>query len=299
MQLNSIHLLLTYQCTYECDHCFVWSSPHAKGTMTLAFAKDAVRQAFELGGIDNIYLEGGEPFLYYPIMLEVTKYARTFGLDVGIVSNGFFGTSVADAIEWLRPLKEISVSPIFISNDQYHSGDSNQSSPAGHAIEAARQLGIDTNTICIDPPSSIEDDQNPGEAIIGGGVRFRGRAVQKVQSGDLPKQNWDTFTACPDEDFVNIKRLHLDSYGNLYPCQGVVVGNLVNNSLAEIVEQYDPSSHPIIAPILNGGPAELVRRFDLPLRNQYLDACHLCYLARKILLEQFPEYLAPAQVYGE
>ena len=32
--LDGIHFLVTYRCTYACDHCFVWSSPDAEGTMT-------------------------------------------------------------------------------------------------------------------------------------------------------------------------------------------------------------------------------------------------------------------------
>lgn len=35
MTLRGLHLLLTYQCNLECDHCFVWGSPWQAGTMTL------------------------------------------------------------------------------------------------------------------------------------------------------------------------------------------------------------------------------------------------------------------------
>ena len=35
MKLSGLHLLLTYQCTFECDHCFVWGSPWQTGTLTL------------------------------------------------------------------------------------------------------------------------------------------------------------------------------------------------------------------------------------------------------------------------
>ena len=31
MKLTGLHLLLTYQCVLECDHCFVWGSPWQKG----------------------------------------------------------------------------------------------------------------------------------------------------------------------------------------------------------------------------------------------------------------------------
>ena len=48
----------------------------------------------------------------------------------------------------------------------------------------------------------------------------------------------------------------------------------------------------------SGGPAELVRRYDLPHDDAYVDACHLCYEARAALRERFPESLGPPQVYG-
>jgi len=33
--LTGIHILLTYKCTLECDHCFLYSNPRAQGTMTI------------------------------------------------------------------------------------------------------------------------------------------------------------------------------------------------------------------------------------------------------------------------
>jgi hypothetical protein len=63
--------------------------------------------------------------------------------------------------------------------------------------------------------------------------------------------------------------LHLDPFGYLYPCQGVEVGNLKQKSVVEIVQDYDPAAHPIIGPILRGGPAELVRTYDLSPAQVY------------------------------
>ena len=31
-----VHFLLTYQCLYECDHCFLYCGSQADGTITLA-----------------------------------------------------------------------------------------------------------------------------------------------------------------------------------------------------------------------------------------------------------------------
>lgn len=267
--------------------------------MTLAQVKDAVHQASKLGSVNSIYIEGGEPFLYYPIMLALTRYASELGLDVGIVTNCYFATEVEDAVEWLRPLKDAGSIALSVSDDDYHSDADQTETPAKRAQTAAGIVGLDVGSICIEPPREVYDSKIPGEPILGGSVRFRGRAVEKLVNESLPRKSWDKFDMCPDEDFINIGRLHLDAYGNLFPCQGVVVGNLKKHSLSDIVERYDPVSHPVIAPLHRGGPAELVREYNLLLTDQYLDACHLCYLARKMLLNRFPDELAPPQVYGE
>ncbi|MDP8205041.1 MAG: radical SAM protein [Candidatus Electryonea clarkiae] len=300
MRLTGLHLLLTYRCTYECDHCFVFSSPGSEATMTLELIKKAIREAKELGTVEDIYFEGGEPFLYYPVLLAGVKYAKELGFETGIVTNGYFATSIEDAVEWLQPLKEAGLDSLSVSDDDFHGSLDNPDSHPARTQAAAVQLGIDVGAICIEPPKEI-NDKIKGEPIIGGGVRFRGRAIEKLSDDTLPRKKWDTFTECPDEDFESVGRLHLDPYGYLWSCQGLVFGNLNKSSLKEIIENYSLSQHPVFQPLSYGGPAELVRKYDLDLRGDYLDACHLCYLARKELRkkEGFKDFLAPGQVYGE
>ena len=50
--LTGLHLLLTYQCTYECDHCFAWGSPSQTGTMTLDTIEHILGEAEQLGTIE-------------------------------------------------------------------------------------------------------------------------------------------------------------------------------------------------------------------------------------------------------
>ncbi len=119
MKLSGLHLLLTYQCTFECDHCFVWGSPWQTGTMTLENIRHIVREAQDLGTITSIYFEGGEPFLYYATLLAGVRLAKEAGFEVGIVSNGYWATSVDDAIEWLRPFAGL-ISDLSVSSDEYH-----------------------------------------------------------------------------------------------------------------------------------------------------------------------------------
>jgi hypothetical protein len=77
-----------------------------------------------------------------------------------------------------------------------------------------------------------------------------------------------------------------------------VIGNLLQKPLRDIMHSYDADSHPVIGPLLAGGPAELARRYGLDHQPAYADACHLCYHSRKQLRARFSEALAPGQMYG-
>lgn len=69
--------------------------------------------------------------------------------------------------------------------------------------------------------------------------------------------------------------------------------------LSELIKNYKGNAHPIAGPLLEGGPAAMAARYGLELASGHVDACHLCYEARKKLRGKFPEYLGPARVYGE
>jgi MoaA/NifB/PqqE/SkfB family radical SAM enzyme len=298
MSLRGIHFLLSYQCTSECDHCFLWGSPHAKGTMTLAQVREVLQQAKDLGTIDMVYFEGGEPFLFYPIMVEGLREAAAMGFERGIVSNCYWATSVEDAMQWLRPIAEIGVADLSLSSDLFH-GEAMMTEAARNGVEAAKQLGIPEGVITIEPPEGCTAyAQAKGEPITGGQVQFRGRAVATLAEG-VPRRPWTEFTECPDEDFVDLGRVHVDTFGYVHACQGLTIGNLWEQPLKDILASYDPAAHPIIGPLMQGGPVALVERYDLPHEEAYIDACHLCYLTRDSLRARFPQFLAPATVYGE
>jgi hypothetical protein len=92
--------------------------------------------------------------------------------------------------------------------------------------------------------------------------------------------------------------LHVDPFGNVHICHGISLGNLFQRPLREICDSYIPDSHPIIGPLLEYGPTELVKRYGLRHRERYADACHLCCEAYRTLRKRFPEILVPDQMYG-
>lgn len=296
MKLSGLHLLLTYQCNLECDHCFVWGSPWQSGTMTLRNVRQILQQAKEPGTVKWCYFEGGEPFLYYAVLLKGVREAASMGFQVGIVSDGYWATSVEDALEWLRPFTGL-IQNLSVSSDRYHWSEtcSQQAKDAGVAAE---QLGIPLGVISIAQPAATDAASSTGQLPVGEtAVMYRGRAAEKL-AAQAPQWPWEQFTECPHEDLREPGRLHVDPFGNLHICQGISLGNLFQKPLREICETYDPDSHPITGPLLEGGPAELVQRYGLPHEERYADACHLCYESRRALRRRFPEILVPDQMYG-
>jgi MoaA/NifB/PqqE/SkfB family radical SAM enzyme len=293
MKLSGLHILLTYQCIYECEHCFVWGGPRQSGVLTFEQIEQILGQAKE-AGVTSIYFEGGEPFLYYAVLVKGVHRASEMGFSVGIVSNAYWAVSVADAIEWLQPLAG-RIADLTVSSDLYHCEKALGERPQ-NAIAAARWMNIPTGMISIGQPES-EGPQVEGQITDESAVMFRGRAAVAL-APFAPKSPWGQFTECRNEDLREPGRIHVDPLGNLHICQGLIIGNLFERPLKEICEGYDPDMHPVCSLLLEGGPAALVSEYNLPHEARYADACHLCYEARLALRGRFPKRLGPDQMYG-
>lgn len=296
--LRELHLLLTYQCTFECDHCFVWGSPSQSGTMTLAQIRQIYDQGEALGGIEAVSLEGGEPSLYYPTLLEAARLARARGWSVDFITNAYWAVSNEDALLFLRPLAELPLRGMFLSEDAYH-GSTDDPGLTRAAAEAARELGIAVHTITVRPAEqSVDAPHTPrGEPITGGAVHFRGRAADILVEG-VPRRPWRELDSCPHEDLAAPTRVHIDALGYVHLCQGLALGNLWEQPLSELMAAYQPEGHPVCGHLLRGGPAALAEAFGPPHADGYADECHMCYDLRRALRPQMPDLLGPDQMYG-
>jgi hypothetical protein len=297
IRLEGIHFLVTYRCTYACDHCFVWGSPDAEQAMTLAQLTSVIDQAAQLG-VASVYFEGGEPTLAYPIVLAAAKLARERGLDVGVVSNCFWATSLEDAKVWLAPFAELGIADLSLSSYAYFVEDSNEES-LRNAVLAAQGLGIPTSVLEVGAPADISV---PG-ACSGevGEVMYKGRAAVALAPAHASRPP-ESLTTCPHEDFTDPGRAHVGPDGELQVCQGISAGNVFADGLRRVLDAYDPHQRPVVREILAGGPWALAQAAGhTPARSRYADECHLCYEVRAALRAagRHPEVLAPGQCYAE
>lgn len=295
--LTEIHFLLTYRCNFECDHCFLYCGPGTPGTFTIQGVDEVLQEAQKIGTVRTIYFEGGEPTLYYPLLLESIKRAHQYGFEVGIVSNAYGALAEEDALLWLQPLAEAGLTVLSVSDDQFHFGEKAET-PAGIARKVGQKLGLSAFPICIDPPEIVDSPEaEKGASLIAGGAKFRGRAADTL-TGGLPTHPWTKFQECPYEDLISPARVHVDSYGHIHICQGISLGNFWEVPLSRIIAEYTPDQHPICGPLNRRGPAGLIEELQIDPQMEYVDECHACFSTRRDLLDQYPEYLAPRQVYG-
>jgi len=295
--ITGVHFILTYICNFECDHCFLYCSPSSKGTFTINQVKDVLKELKKIGTIEDVCFEGGEPFLFHPLLLECVKLANNEGFRTAIETNTYWATTEEDAELWLRPLKISGLSMLEVSDDSFHHGEEDDNS-AKRAFSAAQKIGMKANQICINTPMIEKNkEQVKGKPIYIGGPKLRGRAAEKLIKG-LSGSSWENFTECPFEDLRNPKRVHIDSFGNVHLCQGLSMGNMWETPLSVLVNNYNPDSHPISGPLLRGGPARLAKEHHVEHEHEYIDACHMCTTICLKLIDKFPQYIAPKQVYG-
>ena len=295
--LTGIHFLLSYTCLYECDDCFLYCSPRSKGTFTLKQIEQVLREAKAIDTVDHICVEGGEPFLFYPLLLETVKMANAMGLKTYIETNCYWATSTDNVHTWLKPLQDAGLTALEVSDDSFHCHDADDN-PAKRAVDEAAKLGLPISTICISKPEvAVDTDQEKGEPIYLGGPKMRGRAVETLVPG-LPRRPYQEFENCPLEDLENPSRVHVDAFGTVHLCQGLSMGNMWDVPLSEMVANWDAMAHPICGPLVRGGPAALAKEHKVEHENTYVDACHCCSALCLKLIDQFPDVLTPKQVYG-
>jgi hypothetical protein len=294
-----IHILITYNCSLRCKHCYVYSDQRAPGKITLSQISHYLNDGRKLPDVNWIYFGGGEPFTQYPLLLKAVQRARKLGYEVGIETNGYFARNQEAGVRFLRPLAEMGIQDIRISNDLLHYKRPNIS-PANHALSAAQQLGIPTTLVYIRTP--IENEiMNPGMVetthTLQPRLMFIGRASDTMIDGRQTYHS-DTFTQCPRQDLASPGRVYIDAYGFVQICPGIAIGNACNEPLDQIINDYQVQEHAIFRPLYTKGPAGLVEATNLTLGVEFVDACHCCYTARKNLIDYYPDLLGPRHVYG-
>ncbi len=233
------------------------------------------------------------------MLVEAVAHATRLDLATAVVSNGYWITSERDLGIYLRPLVAAGLKRLQLSVDDVHH-QRRLHHMSDQLLERCRRYRVTLQLLGVDIPEPNEEplEAREGRYVSSGEIMFRGRAVETL-ARDQALWDWESFDECPHELLADPMRVHVDPHGYVHICQGTIIGNVDGEPLDAIMDGYEPDSHPVVGPLLRGGPAALVREHGLEHEEGYADACHLCFAARSQLRERFPDELGPPSVYGD
>ncbi len=331
-------ILLTYKCNSRCMHCMYACSPRWKGDWLSV--EDAERILSQLSvmlrgrypdpnriGVNyGIHFTGGEPFLNFDLLLQVTEIAARLGIPATFVeTNCFWCREDETTRERLLRLKEkgldgilISVNPFLVEQIPFE------------RIERAARISeeiFDGNTIIyqrffydqfsrggVTPPLPkgtlpIEEYlQRAGSGLSRAELIPAGRLPYKL--GYLYKKYpaRHFFGASCREELIRDWHIHIDNYCNLIPgyCAGISLGDA--RELDAICQGIDLDALPVLKALLTDLEMlyglgkefgyEESEGYILSEAEGYISKCHLCLDLRKHLARhgEFKE-LTPREFY--
>ena len=293
--LACLGLSITTRCPIACPHCIVEAGPRRKDEMSAGDAAEWLRQAaaYRGGRIRSVVITGGEPFYNLALLQNILQSAVTHGLVPAVVTNAFWATSLAAAVDLLTSMPEIRM--LTISADAYHQ----KAIPfqnVRNAILAAGALGIAHNVAgCMlreDDPAwlavkaQLEEILDP-DLIRVAAVYPAGRALRQFGHADEDWTDAQAPGACCAADYPTIF-----PDGRLIGCMGLVkelptdhplyFGSLRERSLEQILDSAETN---VALHVLRlWGPARLLELLAaggyaglLPRRFWKRGTCDLCY----------------------
>lgn len=118
VRLRTVGLVLTLQCNFQCSHCITESTWSQTETIQLEDAHALIDEiACES---ECICFTGGECLLRKELLIDCMKYAHKKGLNVTMVTNGFWAVDDTVTRNTLKELSEAGLSGLCISFDRFH-----------------------------------------------------------------------------------------------------------------------------------------------------------------------------------
>ena len=312
-------LLFTYRCTIACKHCLFICSPWQPDVCVSL--EDGVEFLRQLRATDRvIHIAGGEAMMYYRHMLAICQMANEEGS-----APHFFETNAS----WCRDddvtrrryeeLRGAGVLGAYISADPYHQAFV---SPESHqraynwAVEIFGRENVVASDLSLERLSELrsigQDDKRLAEYSRSHNPKLVGRAGDVLAGfcpdrplGDLAGDRlWHGKSAgesCwPEFDADEMWEIHIDPYGNIQTCCGIIIGNAHKKPLLQWMKQGFQAGNDLVRMVYERGPyayLELAVQYGYKPRDGYPQKCNFCWEVRKFLRPYFTDTFGPAEIY--
>lgn len=319
MRITGVDFLLTFKCPSKCKHCSYRGGPERTGSLKLSDIKRYLREVTATQPLHSVGAHGGEPFLYFELLVQTMRNAKKLGVArTWVITNGFWAKNKTLAEERLTVLKEAGLKSITFSVDGFHR-EYVPFEDVKNGIEPALSVGfekvwVDSYFLGSEDSNSFYNNltkktlrrlRNLGDIEINKReVDFEGRAAELLTKHVEPEQQTPTGR-CLLPFWIggtlrNPEVVEIDHEGNVTLCPGICIGNTKNRSLTRILQTYDSSTHPVLSIIAEEGPIGLLKvakAKGFKEKKKFIDECHLCYEMRRLLRPYYPDHLSSSTCY--
>jgi hypothetical protein len=236
----------------------------------------------------EIRFSGGEPFLRYDDMMEISKYAINNGVKrIGCTTNAGWATTLNVARQKLKVFKNAGLHDLRLSCDHFHDFDKQQNY-IRNAFKAAVELAIPVGIKVVIHKGSLRvSDILRSLEDITRDIIFFVEELSLLPVGrarELPDNQFLRQPGLPQGPCDILGNYSLDTEGNLYPCCAPGVprllksGNINTEPLSESILNAENNS--LYKIIQQKGPAYFVpflRESGLDIEpGTFVNRCHLC-----------------------
>lgn len=289
LSFNSLVLIPSDHCNISCRHCAPECGPTAKQPWDVPLFAQCIRDAARIPQLArSVHFAGGEPFLYYPQMVELMGCARDAGFASSIVTNGFWGVKPARALEMVRRLVDLGLRRVELSTDVFHQEFIGPERIA-QTIRVLKAAGVrvvlrvvTTRKHTLDETMRLfsVDDLDQLE-IVGSPVVAVGRAAYQVPAEERYLSDQGLVGAC-----ASLLNLTVRGDGNVSPCCAgaeqtpcLSLGNIREAPLDEIVRHAEWKV--LVQKLVHQGPASFLPILEAAglshkVKPQYTNICHAC-----------------------
>jgi len=312
-------LLFTYKCTISCKHCLFNCSPDQPSIRVSL--EDGVEFLRQLRATDRVvHISGGEPMIYYDEVLKICQIAQKENVSPHFIeTNASWCVNDDMARKRYEELKDAGVKGMLISCDPYHQafvlpdrferayrwaveifGEENviAASPSRKELERMAEIGRSEALLAeYTRKHTPRLDGRAGEEL----ARFLpDRPIEELVKDTLWHGGTSGEKSCWKEfDPQEMWEIHIDPYGNIQTCCGIIIGNANQIPLPDMMERGFTDNE-IIRIVYEEGPFGLLKlavKFGYKPRKGYPQKCNLCWEVRKYLRPNFPGTFGPEEIY--
>lgn len=273
ININRVEFMITNKCTSNCKHCSVAPKLNQNSDYKIEGKQilDALKVISEKFNVESIMTFGGEPLLRAELVCELHKLAEELNIkDRHLITNGFFSKDYNRIRHVANLLSMSRVTEVCISVDAFH-----QEHIDIKYIEFFVQSLKEENyfNIHLHPAWVVNKEQdNPynrkTKEILsrlkylnvnvdeGNNISLNGNAkkylreyystsndLKALKCGEMPYTN----------SLDNVEFLTIQANGDLQICKSFILGNLKDDTLITLLDDYNPHNDKLMKTILLNG----------------------------------------------